>query len=326
MIGNIVYLMTKHLSIDINSAPSWNSYTHLSDDSIEQINFWRHNINMVNVKYFNTDVSCQCIVYSDASNTGYGGYSVENPYSITHGMWSESELGNSSTWKELTAVRNVFLSLIQFLAGKTIKWFTDNQNVVSNVSKGSTKSVLQILALEIFNICIKHDVNIDMVWIPRGENERADYLSRTVDPDDWGISDLVFNIVESLWGPHEIDWFASDDNFKLTIFYSRYWNVYSTGVDPFTVDWRGINGLFVPPISLIPRVLVYMRQCGAVGTLILPYWPMLSPSGDGFISEVKYSIDLPTNKNAYIPGKSKKAIFGNVDLTFRMLALRLDFR
>ena len=169
-----------------------------------------------------------------------------------------------------------------------------------------------------------------MVWIPRGENERADYLSRIEDPDDWGISDLVFNIVESLWGPHEIDWFVSDDNFKLTIFYSRYWNVYSTGVDAFTVDWRGINGLFVPPISLIPRVLVYMRQCGAVGTLILPYWPsasywpMLSPSGDGFVSEVKYSIDLPTNKNAYIPGKSKKVIFGNVDLT--MLALRLDFR
>ena len=87
----------------------------------------------------------------------------------------------------------------------------------------------------------------------------------------------------------------------------------------------------VPPVSLIPRVLVYMRQCGAVGTLILPYWPsasfwpMLCPSGDGFISEVLDSIDLPTFKDAYIPGKSSKAIFGNVDLTFRMLALRLDF-
>ncbi|CAG2222178.1 unnamed protein product [Mytilus edulis] len=179
----------------------------------------------------------------------------------------------------------------KLLNGKNVKWYTDNQNVVSIVSKGSTKSVLQKLALDIFSTCIKHNVNIDMVWIPRTENERADYLSRIIDSDDWAISEFVFQIVESLWGPHEVDWFASDDNFKLHVFYSRFWNVNSSGVDAFTVDWRGINGLFVPPVSLIPRVLMYMRQCKAVGTLILPYWPsasfwpMLCPFGDGFISE-----------------------------------------
>ncbi|VDI48143.1 Hypothetical predicted protein [Mytilus galloprovincialis] len=300
-------------------------------DSIDQINFWRFNLHEANVKPFKTDVSWQTIVYSDASNTGYGGYIVENPYNIAHGTWLESEVSTSSTWKELTAVKNVFLSLINFLNGKNVKWFTDNQNVVSIVSKGSTKSVLQKLALDIFSTCIKHNVNIDMVWIPRTENERADYLSRIIDSDDWAISEFVFQIVESLWGPHEVDWFASDDNFKLHVFYSRFWNVNSSGVDAFTVDWRGINGLFVPPVSLIPRVLMYMRQCKAVGTLILPYWPsasfwpMLCPFGDGFISEVINFIDLPTYKNAYIAGKSKKAIFGNVDLTFRMLALRMDF-
>ncbi|XP_063416792.1 uncharacterized protein LOC134699035 [Mytilus trossulus] len=331
VIGNIVYLMTKHLSIAINSVHSWNSYIHLSVESIDQINFWRFNLHKANVKPFKTDVSWQTIVYSDASNTGYGGYIVENPYNIAHGMWLESEVSTSSTWKELTAVKNVFLSLIDFLSDKNVKWFTDNQNVVSIVSKGSTKSVLQKLALDIFSTCIKHNVNIDMVWIPRTENERADYLSRIIDSDDWAISEFVFQIVESLWGPHEVDWFASDDNFKLHVFYSRFWNENSSGVDAFTVDWRGINGLFVPPVSLIPRVLMYMRQCKAVGTLILPYWPsasfwpMLCPFGDGFISEVVDSIDLPTYKNAYIAGKSKKAIFGNVDLTFRMLALRMDF-
>jgi hypothetical protein len=44
------------------------------------------------------------------------------------------------------------LSVIHILSGKRIKWFTDNQNVVSIVSKGSTKSVLQELALDILNI------------------------------------------------------------------------------------------------------------------------------------------------------------------------------
>jgi hypothetical protein len=36
--------------------------------------------------------------------------------------------------------------------------------------------------------------------------------------------------------------------------------MYSTGIDVFTVDWHGVNGLFVPPIFLLPHVLKYMRQ------------------------------------------------------------------
>jgi hypothetical protein len=49
------------------------------------------------------DESCQQIDFSDASGTGYGGYIVETPIDIAHGMWLDSEKGNSSTWKELTS-------------------------------------------------------------------------------------------------------------------------------------------------------------------------------------------------------------------------------
>ena len=99
---------------------------------------------LVNVKHLTLDEFCQQILFSDASGTGYGGYIVETPTDIAHGMWLDSEKGNSSTWKELTAVKQVLLSLIHILSGKRIKWFTDNQNVVSIVSKGSTKTVLQV--------------------------------------------------------------------------------------------------------------------------------------------------------------------------------------
>jgi hypothetical protein len=82
-------------------------------------------------------------------------------------------------------------------------------------------------------------------------------------PDDWGISEDLFLYVDSLWGPHEIDWFANDDNHKLPVFHSRYWNVKSIGIDAFTVDWGGVNGLFVPPVCLLFKVLQYMKQCRA---------------------------------------------------------------
>jgi hypothetical protein len=49
--------------------------------------------------------------------------------------------------------------------------------------------------------------------------------------------------------------------------------MYSTGIDAFTVDWHEVHGLFVPSIFVISRVLKYMRQCRAIGTLIVPCWP-----------------------------------------------------
>ncbi|CAC5391899.1 unnamed protein product [Mytilus coruscus] len=292
VIGNLVSLMTKHLTIDVNTSASWYSYIKLSESSIEQLQFWKLYISEVNVKHFSVDESCHSIIYSDASDTGFGDYIVETPQNIAHGMWVESERSNNSTWKELSAN----------------------------------------LALDIFSACLKYNVNIDIVWIPRTQNEKADFLSRIVDHDDWGISYYIFQLIESLWGPHEVDWFASDHNFKLLVFYSRFWNENSSGIDAFTVDWYGVNGLFVPIVFLIPRVINYMRQCNPVGTLIVPcwpsasYWPMLCPNGGDFTDQVTAYVELPSGKEFYTPGKSKKAIFGNTDLTFKMLALRLDFR
>ena len=56
-----------------------------------------------------------------------------------------------------------------------------------------------------------------MEWIPRTENERADYISRIVDTDDWAVSDIIFNQCEQMWGPHSIDRFASYFNTKIPI-------------------------------------------------------------------------------------------------------------
>lgn len=332
VIGNIAYIMTKYISIDINQASSWNCCIELSSESIGQIKFWRDNIKSVNFKNFATDLSCQSIVYSDASNSGYGGYIVENPLSIAHGMWTDSDATQSSTWKELTAVKKVLISLVDFLKDKRVKWFTDNQNVVSIVQKGSTKIHLQDIAIEIYTVCLKNNLSLDVEWIPRAKNDIADYISRIVDYDDWSVSDTVFQYLDSIWGPHEIDWFANDYNHKLPIFYSKYWNVDSMGIDAFTIDWKGVNGWFVPPVCILLKVLRYMKQCGAFGTIIVPlwrsanFWPFLCPFGDRFIDQVVAYTYLPTNKTSFLPGRSKKSVFGNIDLPFKVLALRMDFR
>jgi hypothetical protein len=49
----------------------------LTDSSLKHIKFWKDNLTEVNGKQFTSDLSCQSIIYSDVSNTGYGGYVVE---------------------------------------------------------------------------------------------------------------------------------------------------------------------------------------------------------------------------------------------------------
>lgn len=331
VIGHISQIMTRYLSIDILGAFSWDSYIALSCESVEQLKFWKSNLKDLNIKDIYESHKCSKIVYSDASSSGYGGYEVNTPNGVAHGLWSAEESLKSSTWRELTAVCRSLKSLGHFLSHHRVKWFSDNQSVTSIVHKGSMKQELQDIAFEIFNLCISNAINLEMEWIPRSENSMADYVSRIEDYDDWGISFQTFSMIQSKFGVLTIDWFASDYNAKILRFFSRFWNPSCLGVDAFTEKWYFEYGLFVPPVSLVVRVLRKMMTDRAKGVLVIPcwksaaFWPVLCPDGK-FISNVIDWFDLPTNKEFYTTCKNGKGMFGNADLKFRMLALKLNFQ
>lgn len=330
VIGSVSQLMTRCLSIDTSSATSWNSMIFLSKDSIDQISFWKHTLDKINCRKMKCISGSNRVVYTDASDTGYGGYCVQTGNSVSHGVWEESERMQSSTWRELVAVERVLCSLLPFLAGESIKWFTDNTNVVCIVRKGSMKRNLQQVAMKIFHICLENNIRLEIEWIPREMNDQADYLSRIVDFDDWGIAQNLFDEISNEWGPYDIDLFACDYNAKVEKFCSRFWNPFSFAVDAFTLNWNGWNAWIVPPIYLIPRVLVYLFKCRGFGTLVVPlwessaFWPILI--SESFKAHTVDWRDLPVGKEFYTAGKLKSGIFGKENLKFRMLAILLDFR
>ena len=115
------------------------------------------------------------------------GYLVNTTDGVSRGMWSYEESTKSSTWREIIAVYRVLLSL-GHLKNQNVKWFTDNQAVKTIVHKGSMKQEPQDVAFSIFHLCISNSVHLDNEWIPRKENDQANYLSKIVDYDDWGLS------------------------------------------------------------------------------------------------------------------------------------------
>ena len=245
--------MTRSLYAVLNSRASWCQALMLSQGAGNELAFWRTQIGNFNGQGIWPSPSAVKVVYSDASSTGYGGYYVEHGGSIANGQWSELEAQQSSTWQELKAVRRLLESFAKKLRNQRVHWFTDNQNVVRIVLHVSGKPALQREALAIFAVCVAECIRLEPEWIPRESNEKADYISRLVDHDDWKLNPIIFKELDTRWGPHTVDRFADMHNYQLQRFNSRFWNPGSEAMDTFTCDWGGELNWWCPPPYLVPR-------------------------------------------------------------------------
>ena len=191
-------LMTRSMYVTLNSRLAWYQKVEISAEASEEVGFWLNRLEIFNGQDIWPKPSAVRMVYSDASTTGYGGYTVEHGNLVANGQWSSEEAAQSSTWRELRVVRMVLESFKDKLANERIRWFTDNQNVVRIVQHGSPKPLLQTEALSIFFTCVDSHIRIEPEWIPREENELADYYSRVVDYDDWMLNPTVFQWLDGL--------------------------------------------------------------------------------------------------------------------------------
>ncbi|CAH3166025.1 unnamed protein product, partial [Porites lobata] len=119
---------------------------------------------------------------------------------------------------------------------------------------------------------------LEVQWIPRTENEKADYISRLIDFDDWQITRDLFLSLEELWGPHTVDSFANYYTAKLPRFFSRFWNPGASGIVFFAQELSSENSAenLVPPVSLVACVIPYLSLQKAMATLVVPLWPSSS--------------------------------------------------
>jgi len=262
---------------------------------------------------------------------GYGGYIVEHGMHTAQGNWLPEEAQQSSTWRELVAVYRVLEAIANKLRNCRVRWFTDNQNVARLLLVGSRKEHLQIEVLKVFSLCVSHSIHLEPEWIPRKENELADYISRIVDSDDWQLEPTLFAWLDNVWGPHTVDRFASQHNAQLPRFNSRFACKDTEAVDAFTMDWSGENNWWCPPPMLITRVLRHAEACRAQGTLLVPawesapFWPMLCSDGLHWSDFVIDVISLPLTSCMFHPGRSGSVLFKGAFPNTGVLAIRLEF-
>jgi len=329
-VGNVARLMSRNLYSLINSSLSWSDYVKLSDEVVTELKFWQENLCKCNgVPIWPLTGRPTRIVFSDASSVGCGSViAVEGK--VFQQNWSQFESSRSSTFRELKAISLSLEAFVEELKFQSVVWFTDNQNVVSIVNKGSKVSELNAIALEIFRTCLRVGINIDVTWIPRDYNYVADEISKIIDYDDYTINDDIFVFLDDLWGPHTVDRFACHYNRKLPLFNSKFFQAGTSGVNAFSQDWAFANNWLCPPVYLTAKVVTHLKICKAAGTLIVPlwrsahFWPIICADGVHFSNFVHGWCILPHIPNLFVRGKAKNCIFGNGQLNFIMLALRID--
>ena len=299
-IGPLAYLFTKQIYKFVESSFSWDKKRLLTFDVIQELEFWKNNLESIKTFRIKTKPEITKIVFSDASGTGYGGYVVEKLGNIiAKGNFDQFEKQTSSTYRELLAVKYILLSFPKILENENIEWFTDNNNVCRIINRGSTRHHLQNLAIEIFNVCLLHNIEIYPTWIPRELNEIADIISKSKDTDNWSIDNETFEYIIKNYGEITIDRFSDNQNKKSERFNSREYCPGTSAVNSFSCHWGNneINWL-CPPISLIGRTLKHLRNCKGKGILFVPlwsssyYWPLLTSNGLEFEPFVKHFLVL----------------------------------
>ena len=202
--------------LSIESA--WDHTLRFSPALLEEVRFWYNNIDSFNGYSLRPPPNSSTVVFSDASDVAFGGFSASLDGVMASGMFTSEDLGQSSTYRELKAIYYVLLSGTEQLRQKRVKVFTDNEGAARIVSVGSSNVHLQSVAMSIFDFCLSNGITLEVQWIPRSQNERADLLSRFVDKDDWCVNPSVFRLLDAKWGPHTFDRFAIYYNAQLPRF------------------------------------------------------------------------------------------------------------
>ena len=330
--GPVCQMTTRNLSSLISNAPSWDDPIFLSLKANRELDFWQKNVFCISPRIISPWFRApERIVFTDASDFAGSGILLSGDNKeFFHFMLEESDLSQSSTFRELKTVDLFLETLGPKLANKFVKLYSDNQNVVRISHIGSMNMLLHDLAFSIFATYLRYNIDLSVAWVPRNQNTEADFYSKIFDFDDWGVNHSIFEYFNQSWGPYTCDVFASNTNFKVKKFYSLFWNPGTSGVDAFAFDWSRELSWLVPPISLVNKAIIHILSCKGQGTLVVPkwksaiFWPSLIDHEGNFNWFITEFREYKNPTNFFIPGSDTNSIFAAKKFNSNVLVLKID--
>ena len=127
--------------------------------------------------------------------------------------------------------------------------------------------------MEIWTYCLSRQIWITAKHLPGLMNSEADYASRNFNNHtEWMLDPITFQQITTRYYTPEVNLFATRLNDQVPQYVARYPDPGALATDAFLQDWSRWTVFIHPPIVLIPRILMQMKQDKATGLLIAPHW------------------------------------------------------
>ena len=284
-------VFVKRLEIAKNAAlrrhkGNFDEAIELTPDMINDISWWTNNVSSHAKPMF--PLRPQLTIYSDASNSGWGG--TCNGVR-TNGLWSSAEKQLHINCLELKAAFLVLQAFTKDRGSCVIDLFSDNTTTVVCINKmGSTKVQCNAITRNLWLWCISRNIWVKALHLPGSDNIAADKESRTTGLEtEWSLDSTVFDNLNFLFGPFDVDLFASRINHKLPSYVSWKKDAMAWKIDAFSIRWSNIYSYVFPPFRLILRCLQKIDLEEADCVIIIPVWK----SQVWFTKLISLLVDVP---------------------------------
>ena len=212
------------------------------------------------------------VIETDASLVGWGARCLDQR---TGGLWSVKEQELHINALELTAVLLAIQTFTKERKHQHILVRTDNTTAKSYINHigGTHSPTVNAITLSIWNWCLEHHLHLSAEYFPGVENQIVDAESRhSEDRCDWMLHPQVFEQINSLMGPLDVDLFASRLTHQLPKFFSWKPDLEAEATDAFTQSWSQIHGYANPPWCLILTALIKICWEEVRIVLVAPVW------------------------------------------------------
>ena len=281
---------------------SWPGHVRLSKQALSDLRWWAALPPKWNGRPI-WRVPTTRTLHTDASNSGWG--AVLDDSQVARGFWRPAQALLHITCRELLAVRLGVESFLSLLANSHVRLGEDNTAALAAILNISSKSDALMQQLRrLWWVLDSNNVSLQAAYVPSAANP-ADAPSRMTDRDDYQLDPAVFAWLDSLFGPHTVDRFATSNNAQLRRFNSQFADPLTEAVDAFAQDWAGEVNWLNPPFDarLLLRVAQKIRWDRARATVIVPHWPA-QPWYREFAAQAQGILHLPARHGLFRPGST----------------------
>ena len=104
--------------------------------------------------------------------------------------------------------------------------------------------------------CLERNIHITTQYLPGSQNVIADAESRVAtNRTDWKLNPAIFAKIDHLFGPLEVDLFATRLSTQCQCYFSWQPDPYAKATDTFLQNWTHLRGFANPPWNLIGKAI-----------------------------------------------------------------------